>query len=661
MINAIINNPYRILGIFSNSPKKDLVANKGKIQAFLRVNKTMPFKLDLQGVLPPVERTQSSVDNADSELTLVSGQVKHAQFWFINKTPIDNIAFNHLYEGNIDTAMEFWRKSSNLYSLQNLFVCYLIKGDAKTAISNCAIPLYEQYSNEFVNVIDEKASFSSEELIQNIISTLVDANVNLLQFADGLHNTQWKEFIQASKVEPLISNLNAQIAETRKTKDKSGNERLTAGVKLKISSKPILDTLRGIVSSGDTRYQMIADKVAQEVLQCSIDYYNDAKEVNSPAKALPLCEYALSIAIGNAAKQRCEENYSVIKEAYENMPPEEVAKEALEISNLFVWYKKQRNTSKMGLELLKKAQKPLVAIKEALGNKHSYYLETSSILASAALGYVIDEVNDAQKEDKPNPFDSLLGKYSQYSLFSDMLGSQERRRQKALTLKAALRDAWQTIVYIDLLDTTDDFKKNRYQPNRKTLHTIISDLKGFDYPDDNYIIKGCAYNVSADKKFFWSDSEYFDNCKNKSDYKQYLEKFPSGKHAEKAKVRITEIEEHDKKVTKYTIIAVVVAIILLCIILSANAMSVSKPSNGNRTPQIERFESNSPYQSHSHSSVPVIVEDDENIVNEDEYVEEDEYEDDSFTEDDEEYESDDFETDPFEEDELGIDEFEDDL
>ena len=140
-----------------------------------------------------------------------------------------------------------------------------------------------------------------------------------------------------------------------------------------------------------------------------------------------------------------------------------------------------------------------------------------------------------------------------------------------------------------------------------------------------------------------------------------MEKFPSGKHAEKAKVRIIEIEEHDKKVTKYTIIAVVVAIILLCIILSANAMSVSKPSNGNRTPQIERFESNSPYQSHSHSSVPVIVEDDENIVNEDEFVEEDEYEDDSFTEDDEEYESDDFETDPFEEDELGIDEFEDDL
>ena len=660
MINAIINNPYRILGIFSNSPKKDLVANKGKIQAFLRVNKAMPFKLDLQGVLPPVERTQAAVDNADSELTLVSGQVKHAQFWFINKTPIDNIAFNHLYEGNIDTAMDFWRKSSNLYSLQNLFVCYLIKGDAKTAISNCAIPLYEQYSDEFVSVIDEKASFSSEELIQNIISTLVDSKVNLLQFADGLQNAKWKEFIQASKVEPLITNLNSQIADARKTKDKSGNERLTAGMKLKISSKPILDTLRGIISSSDTRYQIIADKVAQEVLQCSIDYYNDTKEVNSPSKALPLCEYALSIAIGNAAKQRCEENYSVIKEAYENMPPEEVAKEALEISNLFAWYRRQRNTSKMGLELLKKAQKPLIAIKETLGNKHSYYLETSSVLASAALGYVIDEVNDAQKEDKPNPFDSLLGKYSQYSLFSDMLGSQERRRQKALTLKAALRDAWQTIVYIDLLDTTDDFKKNRYQPNRKTLHTIISDLKGFDYPDDNYIIKGCAYNVSADKKFFWSDSEHFDNCSSKSDYKNYLEKFPSGKHAEKAKVRIAEIEEHDKKVTKYTIIAVVVAIILLCIILSANAMSVSKPSNGTRTPLIERVESNTS----SRSSAPVIIDEDEYSEDEEESVEDeyedDSYEDDSYMDDEEEFESDDFETDPFEDD-MDTDDFEDDF
>ena len=105
ILKAILNNPYRILGVYSNSPKKEQIANKGKIQAFLRVKKSMPFPLDLKGILPEVYRTQEVVDNADSELALSTGQIKHAQFWFVNKTPIDGIAFNHLLDGNLLTCL----------------------------------------------------------------------------------------------------------------------------------------------------------------------------------------------------------------------------------------------------------------------------------------------------------------------------------------------------------------------------------------------------------------------------------------------------------------------------------------------------------------------------------------------------------------------------
>ena len=58
MIKSIANNPYRILGVYSNSPKKEQIANKGKMQAFLRVNKSMPFPLDLKGILPSFYRTE---------------------------------------------------------------------------------------------------------------------------------------------------------------------------------------------------------------------------------------------------------------------------------------------------------------------------------------------------------------------------------------------------------------------------------------------------------------------------------------------------------------------------------------------------------------------------------------------------------------------------
>lgn len=585
MLRAIINNPYRILGVYSNSPKKELIANKGKMQAFLRVKKSMPFPLDLRGILPEVYRTQETVDMADSELVLSAERIKHAQFWFINKTPIDDIAFNHLTSGNIESAINLWKKTTNMSSLQNLFVCSLIKENYTLAIANYAIPLYNTYAESFVSLIDENTSISVSELVRTIVDTLSDNGVDIDRISSYITDTIWKTHIEEKRVNPLIVQLESYISDVISTKGKGANARLSAGNKLKIASKPQLTTLKSILPLDDTRYQIIADKVSQEVLQCSIDYYNDTSDIDSPAKALPLCEYAKSIAMGSAAKQRCVENYDVIKRAFDNMPPMEVVSEAKEIDALFEWYRKQAHTSANGLELLKKARKPLISMKEKIGNNHKYYLETSSALGSAALSNVIDEVNEAQKDDEPNPLDDLFGN-SSYRLYSNIFGEQERRRQKAYRLKAALANAWKTIVHIDLLDTTEKFKKNRYQPNRKTLYSIIDGLKGFDYADDNYIIKGCARGIYADKKFFWCDSEYFAACTGKSDYKEYLQKFPTGNHVTEANKRIEEITEHEKKIRKYVLIAVTTIIFVIILVCTANAVTI-KTEHINHSNSIE--------------------------------------------------------------------------
>lgn len=638
ILKAILNNPYRILGVYSNSPKKEQIANKGKIQAFLRVKKSMPFPLDLKGILPEVYRTQEVVDNADSELALSTGQIKHAQFWFVNKTPIDGIAFNHLLDGNLESAMEMWKKSSNMSSLQNLFVCYLIKENYKTAIIECAIPLYNNYADSFISMIDEKVSMSISELAESIIETLTEEEVNTTHIANYITDVVWKNHIESKRVTPLLSQIDSLVLEAKSAKGKGEIARLNAGNKLKIASKPLLATIKSILPDSDTRYQMIADKVSQEVLQCSIDYYNDTSDLDAPAKALPLCDYAKSIAVGNAAKQRCKENYDVIKKAYDNMPPLEVAKEAKEIDNLFVWYRKQKKTSSNGLELLKKAQKALISIKEKLGKNHKYYLETSSILGSAALSNVIDEVNEAQKEDEPNPLSSLLGS-SQYNLYRNLFGEQERRRQKARTLKVVLASAWKTIVYIDLLDKTEEFK-NRYQPNRKILHSIIDGLKGFDYPDDNYIIRGCAYGISADSRFFWCDSEYFAACSSKSSYQSYLQKFPSGNHIEEANKRIEEIKARDKKILKCVLVAAAIIILAIIIICSANAKSHTHNGSSSCPHRTENVYSGYSYDSEESEEESSYYESDDEDYEEDD---KDSYSDDSndyYEDSDDEFEED---------------------
>lgn len=362
MLKAIKNNPFRILGVYSNSPKKEQVANKGKMQAFLRVKRSMPFKLDLQGILPDIQRTQELVDYADSELSLSAGQIKHAQFWFINKTPLDRIAFNHLIDGDFDSAIDFWKKSNNYSSLQNLFVCFLIKENYMEAL-NSAASLYKQFSKEFVSEIDEKSTVGDNILIQTVVDVISGEGIDLYPIANSISDSTWRTIIEAQKVVPIITQLNTHVSDAKATIGKGAAARLIAGNKLKKATSPLMATLHRVLPLNDTRYQMIADKIAQEVLQCSIDYYKDTDDVDSPAKALPLCEYAMAVVVGNLAKQRCERNYKIIKEAYDNMPPAVVAIESKEINELLNWYTKQEKTSKNGLELLKKAKRPLIAIK----------------------------------------------------------------------------------------------------------------------------------------------------------------------------------------------------------------------------------------------------------------------------------------------------------
>ena len=70
MTSMLTNNPYRILGVFSNSPKKDVLSNLNKMKAFLKVGKTISFPLDLPLFLPSIERDEAIVSSAQTSIEL---------------------------------------------------------------------------------------------------------------------------------------------------------------------------------------------------------------------------------------------------------------------------------------------------------------------------------------------------------------------------------------------------------------------------------------------------------------------------------------------------------------------------------------------------------------------------------------------------------------
>lgn len=153
-MNILRNNPYRLLGVYSNSPTKERLANHNRMKAFLKVGKPVSFPLDLPQYLSAIQRTEASVMDAEAQLTLPKDQLLYAQFWFVKATRLDEVAFNHLFAGEIDKAEEIWQKKDTASSLQNRIVCALMREDYRRAIT-CAETLYGNslYSNQFVSAV----------------------------------------------------------------------------------------------------------------------------------------------------------------------------------------------------------------------------------------------------------------------------------------------------------------------------------------------------------------------------------------------------------------------------------------------------------------------------------------------------------------------------
>jgi hypothetical protein len=251
-MDIITKNPYRYLGVYSNSPIKDRVANKGKMNAFLKVGKPVSFPLDLTNILPSVDRSIETVANAESELALPIDQIKFAQFWWMNVTPLDGIAFNHMTNGNMDMAKSIWEKKDNVSSLQNRFLLSVINNDWNSAIQY-AENLYTNFSEEFITRIIGETIPVSTPLWQMFIDSLAKSGVNLMPFMDILNNEEWENYIVEIMIVPLIYTITNAIDLAKSSKGKGSQARLKAGEKLMASTKNALSQIKKYLSASDIR------------------------------------------------------------------------------------------------------------------------------------------------------------------------------------------------------------------------------------------------------------------------------------------------------------------------------------------------------------------------------------------------------------------------
>ena len=505
-MDIITNNPYRYLGVYSNSPTKERVANKGKMNAFLKVGKPVSFPLDIPALLPTIERTVETVAHAESELTLPLDQIRFAQFWWMNTTPLDKIAFNHLTSGNIEMAKTIWEKKNNVSSLQNRFVLSVINNDLNEAIKY-AESLYTSFSDEFISSVIGDNIAASTPLWQMLIDSLVNEKVDILPFMDILENEEWKNYISEKTILPLIDALTHAIDSAKSSRGEGPANRLKAGQKLMSSTKSTLTQLRKCLKKSDIRYQTIVDKLATEILQCGIDYYNDSDDDDCATKAMKLQKYALTIAVGNMTKQRCKENVEILQKVIDNLPPTEVFAEDKAIREELRKYCLLPDKIVHAVTLLNNTKPYLASIKNKLGVNNSYYLKISTQIVGNALHNIIGEVNDAQsilKVNKDDPNAALAA----------LLGLTR--------VKSALEEAWKATLIMDSFDMESEFKSNRYDVNRKTLKGLCDQLDvstEFIHINKRRPIINCLPNSHTQKSNYTSSTNSQTSNKESNSFK----------------------------------------------------------------------------------------------------------------------------------------------
>ena len=280
----IKENPFRILGLYSNSSARELSLNTVKISRYSAVGKAVTFPTDLSTILGDVNRAPSSVDEASRKIQLNSERVVFALFWMMKDdlSPAEEGALAVLCDGDLNRALGLFEMHNTPSSLINTSFIYLLQGHLRESVSaawkvistdrlrkiflesvcgDLFVLEQEELAKKYLEVL--KSEFSVQEIYAAIAK---DRELSVL--TDMLANELGKG-IQGR----ITSRVNAA-----KSGSNTAEEWCAAGLALIDDTEDALSELDEVTLDGGLEKRLYADKVANQALQCVINAYNIAFE-----------------------------------------------------------------------------------------------------------------------------------------------------------------------------------------------------------------------------------------------------------------------------------------------------------------------------------------------------------------------------------------------
>lgn len=352
-MKIIRDNPYRIVGLLVGANAREQNKQIKRLKKFLEAEQDPQQDFSFP-ILGEFERTVKSVDAAASKLNLNQDKMQAAIFWFYNGNDItDEPAFDSLKDSGVDDAIEVWSKLTssgeitkrNCSAFQNLSTLLLqlsANDDDDDSENHFAEGirlkleyLESDFVNELINSATDVTFKTSKKDLQLTFLSAIQEEVEkdnripsdfFLGLIDGVDFIAKEEFLKSFIQKPIseIEKLTADCKTQRKTVKK---DVIVAANKLHKSTLPLLGNISTVLGSKNQQFITISDKVAEEILQCGIQLFNDYRESETydPSESsMKLFKAAKSLAKGNIVCQRIDENTENLQEWIDDKPEREL-------------------------------------------------------------------------------------------------------------------------------------------------------------------------------------------------------------------------------------------------------------------------------------------------------------------------------------------------
>jgi hypothetical protein len=471
----IINNPYRIVGLLVGATAREQDRQIKTLKQFIEAEQDPKDDFSFP-TLGPLNRTTESVNDAASKLNLESDKMNAALFWFYNGNSItDEPAFESIKEADLDQVLDIWtkltskgevsqRNASAFSNLGTLYLSGILDGtNTDEAIFEQGISLKLKFlESDFVKgfkelATDETFKTTKKELQIQFLNQLffeIEKNekINSGQFISILSKQDFsaKEEFFKGFVEKPIEEIEKRIEEAKTKRKANKANALSIGKALYEQTSEIIKQLKSILGTSNLRFSSILDKVSVEILQCGIDYFSHCKDSRTDPgnSSMDLFRKAKTLAVGNIAKQRCQENTENLQGWIDDKPERDKLKKIeYESSKLIDLFESNNNikTLIVARNVLKTSKPLLKIIKHHLGVKDEVYINFSTKTAFIVQQGIIHEVNKALENFE---FNNLTDRYRTNSV---------------------LESAWNITCELNRFDLDSDFKKNQFLKNTSSL------------------------------------------------------------------------------------------------------------------------------------------------------------------------------------------------